>query len=73
MPPLDQKRPPGVRGHQHSPALPAAQPGRAPAAPVSLQFKAILLPGCPRRVRGVHNVETAKAGSIFKLELLTSP
>eukprot|EP00966_Prymnesium_polylepis_P080857 1873269-Prymnesium_polylepis.1 len=35
MPPPPQKRPPGVRGHQRLPALPAAQPGRPPAAPVS--------------------------------------
>ena len=27
----------------------------------------------PRRVRGVHYVDTAKAGSILELELLTSP
>eukprot|EP00966_Prymnesium_polylepis_P098391 2278489-Prymnesium_polylepis.1 len=27
----------------------------------------------PRRVRGVHYVDAAKAGSIFKLDMLTSP
>eukprot|EP00966_Prymnesium_polylepis_P088470 2047375-Prymnesium_polylepis.1 len=32
-----------------------------------------LPPTRARRVRGVHNVNTAKAGSIFKLKFLTSP
>ena len=30
-------------------------------------------PGGPRRVRDRHNVDTAKAWSIFKLKFLTSP
>eukprot|EP00966_Prymnesium_polylepis_P163608 3782252-Prymnesium_polylepis.1 len=42
---------------------------RAPrTAGSGLQF-----PTCARRVRDRHNVEAAKAGSIFKLKVLTSP
>ena len=37
---------------------------------IALRMK---VPRGARRVRGVHYVDTAKAGSIFKLELLTSP
>eukprot|EP00966_Prymnesium_polylepis_P266186 6149048-Prymnesium_polylepis.1 len=31
------------------------------------------VPTCARRVRGVHYVDTAKAGSLFELKFLTSP
>eukprot|EP00966_Prymnesium_polylepis_P224647 5195939-Prymnesium_polylepis.1 len=62
MPPPPQKRPPGVRGHQRPPALPAAQPGRSPAAPKgpSGKVRRLIVDETQRPVSSTTSDETAQ-------------